>query len=369
MDFFRRYLLPGFVFQSVVIGGGYATGRELVEFFLPAGPLGGLLGLLVAGLVFGLVLAAGFEFARLHAAYDYRGFCRALLGRGWVLFELAFLALLLLILSVVAAAAGELAQANLGVPALSGTLALMAAVALLAFTGSATIQRVLSAWSIVLYAVYLILFGATFVQSGEAIAAAFAASPVGEGWAESGVRYAGYNLAVMPAVLFATAHLASRRETLGAGLMAGALAVVPALLFFVALMALYPGIGAEPVPANALMAALQRPWLALVFHVVVFGTLIETGAALLHAVNERLEQHLADGRRALPRLARPAVALGFLLFAVFAGERFGIVALIARGYGTLTLVFILVLVLPLLTVGVWRIVRAGRHDRPEGEVS
>ena len=42
--FFRKYLLPGFVFQSIVIGGGYGTGRELVEFFLKFGPLGGLLG-------------------------------------------------------------------------------------------------------------------------------------------------------------------------------------------------------------------------------------------------------------------------------------------------------------------------------------
>ncbi len=28
---FARWFLPGFVFQSVIIGGGYATGRELVE--------------------------------------------------------------------------------------------------------------------------------------------------------------------------------------------------------------------------------------------------------------------------------------------------------------------------------------------------
>ncbi len=37
MDFFQKYLLPGLVFQGVVIGGGYATGRELAEFFLPHG--------------------------------------------------------------------------------------------------------------------------------------------------------------------------------------------------------------------------------------------------------------------------------------------------------------------------------------------
>ena len=41
-SFFKKYLLPGFVFQSVVIAGGYGTGRELVEFFLVHSPLAGL---------------------------------------------------------------------------------------------------------------------------------------------------------------------------------------------------------------------------------------------------------------------------------------------------------------------------------------
>ena len=34
MALFNKYLLPGFIFQSLIIGGGYGTGRELVEFFL-----------------------------------------------------------------------------------------------------------------------------------------------------------------------------------------------------------------------------------------------------------------------------------------------------------------------------------------------
>jgi uncharacterized membrane protein YkvI len=40
---FKRWCLPGFAFKAVVIGGGYATGRELAEFFLPSGPWGGSL--------------------------------------------------------------------------------------------------------------------------------------------------------------------------------------------------------------------------------------------------------------------------------------------------------------------------------------
>ena len=79
-DFFRRYLLPGFVFESAVIAGGYATGRELVEFFLPAGPWGGVLGMIVSMLFWSAVLMVSFELARMAKAYDYRSFFKLLLG-------------------------------------------------------------------------------------------------------------------------------------------------------------------------------------------------------------------------------------------------------------------------------------------------
>lgn len=61
--FFQRFLLPGFAFKAVVIGGGYATGRELVEFFLPSGPRGGLLGMLLAMLICSLICTLTFTFA------------------------------------------------------------------------------------------------------------------------------------------------------------------------------------------------------------------------------------------------------------------------------------------------------------------
>ena len=43
---FKAYVLPGIVFQSVIIAGGYGTGREMVEYFLNYGPVGGLLGMI-----------------------------------------------------------------------------------------------------------------------------------------------------------------------------------------------------------------------------------------------------------------------------------------------------------------------------------
>ncbi|MFC1783941.1 hypothetical protein ACFL02_10250 [Planctomycetota bacterium] len=88
-SFFRKYLLPGFVFQSVIIGGGYGTGRELVQYFLQYGPLGGLLGMMITTVMWSVFLALTFEFARCFRAYDYRGFFKELLGRAGTFLDLS----------------------------------------------------------------------------------------------------------------------------------------------------------------------------------------------------------------------------------------------------------------------------------------
>ncbi len=357
MHFFRIYILPGFIFQSVVIGGGYATGRELVEFFFAAGPIGGVFGLLVSGLVFGIVLAVGFEFARVTRTYDYRKFCHELLGRGWFVFEIAYMIQLLLVLSVIGSASGKVVESSFGLPPLVGTLSMMALVGILTFNGSEAIKKVLAGWSILLYGVYVILFFLAFKTFGGVISDTYAQAPIGEGWFSSGILYSGYNLAVLPAVLFAVAQHSKRKETVGAGLTAGALAVIPAVLFFIAMMAKYPEIGDQPVPATYLMSVMNISWLEIIFQIVVFGTFVETGAAMLHAVNLRLEGSFAEQGKHLPRLARPMVSIGFLAVAIFAAEKFGIVNLIAKGYGMLTLVFIAILIIPLMTIGVMKIMR------------
>ena len=88
-SWFQRYLLPGFAFKAVVIGGGYATGRELAEFFLPSGPQGGLLAILLAMVIWSLVCAVTFALSYATRSWNYRAFFKNLLGPFWILFEAA----------------------------------------------------------------------------------------------------------------------------------------------------------------------------------------------------------------------------------------------------------------------------------------
>jgi len=354
---FKIYFLPGFIFQSLVIAGGYATGRELVEFFLSLGPWTGLLAMLVTTLIWSLVIAVSFEFARASRSYDYRSFFKQLLGPAWFLFEAVYFILMLLVLAVIAAASGDMMLHTFGIAPLAGTLLLMVSIGILTFYGSTVIEKFMSGWSFVLYGVYAMFLVWGISLYGGEISLAFETSEISDGWLLGGVKYAGYNLAVIPAILFCIRHIRRRRQALISGGIAGVLAIVPGVLFYCVMVGFYPAIVQDSVPVSTILASYHARWFELLFQVVIFGTFIETGTGLLHAVNERVAQTVTEKGRTLPVYMRPALAVGALVFAIVAGNLLGLVNLIARGYGLLTWAFVLVFVIPVLTLGVLRILR------------
>jgi len=365
-SWFQRYLLPGFIIQSAIIGGAYGSGRELEQFFLRHGPIGGLLGMCVTMVVFSLVLMAAFEFARRFQVFDYRSFCRSLLGPAWPIYEVLYVLTMILVISVVGAAAGDILHDSFGLPTSVGVTGIMVLIALLVFYGSEGVEKFLAAWSFVLYAAYISFFGWHLMQNGGQIAANIGAHPVGEGWLQSGVAYSGYNMAAIPALVFCIRHLHRRREALVAGLLAGPLAMIPAMLFFVAMIGQYDTLIAAgddgALPISILMSALHGAnFFVYVFPIVLFGTFVETGAAMIHGVNERLDHTFAQKGVRMPNWMRPAVALVILVVAVLLAGAIGLTGLVAKGYGTITWGFLLVFVLPLLTRGVWLISRGAPH--------
>ena len=129
MSVFRKYFLPGFVFQGVLIAGGYGTGRELVECFMRYGTHGGIAGMfLVTTVMWAVILAVTFEFSRVFKTYDYRSLLVRVLGPFWVVFEALYLVLMVLVLGVVGSAAGVLLRENFGIPYFFGVGAMLASI-------------------------------------------------------------------------------------------------------------------------------------------------------------------------------------------------------------------------------------------------
>jgi uncharacterized membrane protein YkvI len=362
-NFFQRLILPGLIFQSAMIGGGYATGRELVEFFLRLGPMAGLVAMGVATVVIGLVCAVAFEFARAFSLYDYRVFFRKLLGPGWILFEVAYISLILLILSVLGAAAGELTSNAFGVQPVWGSIVMMVAVGSLVFWGSLAIERFLSVWSILLYLAYGVLIVWSLITFGGEIESNLLThdqptTDLDSLW--NGWTFAGYNVVVFTSVLFVVRHFTCRRDALWAGALCGPLGMIPGLLLLIAMIAHYPQVIDESLPISYLLDKLQAPAFMALFQVVIFGTFIETGTAMLHSVNERISEVYRERAMEMPRILRPFVAATLLVIAIYLAEAVGIVSLIGEGYAYSTYLFLVIVVLPLLTRGLVMICNQGK---------
>ncbi len=369
-SFFQRLIVPGLVFQSALVGGGYATGRELIEFFLKLGPLCSLAAMLVATSLLSLVCAVAFEYSRKFSLYDYRSFFRKLLGSGWIVFEFAYLAMMILVLSVLGAAAGELSNTVIHIPKFAGAVILMIAIAILVFFGSKTIERALSGWSFLLYLSYGVLITWSFVAFGETISETLTTADQPQiGWSvfHSGFIYAGYNMLVFTTVLFVAPHFASRSDALWAGLLCGPLGMLPGLFLLLGMMAHYPHVIDESLPVSYLLEQLQAPGFVLLFQVVIFGTFIETGTALLHSFNERISAAYVERSIRMPSWLRPFVAMTVLFVAIYLAEAVGIVKLISQGYTYSTYLFLVLVTVPLLTRGLWMILSSRVEPERDNE--
>jgi uncharacterized membrane protein YkvI len=352
-SWFQRYLLPGFAFKAVVIGGGYATGRELAEFFLPSGPHGGLLAILLAMVIWSLVCAVTFCLAYATKSWNYRAFFKNLLGSFWVIFEAAYLLFIILILAVFGAAAGAIGSAILNWPQIAGTCCLIVCISLVAAYGSTSVERLFKWVSIFLYGVYGIFVALSFYAFGDRILANLSAPSPSEGWVLGGLTYAGYNVVGAVIILPVLRHLRSSKDALVAGALAGPLAMIPALLFFVCMIAYYPQIGGEPLPSDFLLRRLNFPAFHYLFQLMIFLALLESGTGCVHAFNERVaEAYAARWGRGLSKIARLSITGALLLGSIFLAARFGLVTLIARGYRLLAYLFLAIFVLPVMTLGV-----------------
>lgn len=369
---FHTLLLPAIIAQSMIIGGGYATGREVVQY---AGRFGtwGWLSVAIIAICFSLVMALAFELARLAGAYDYKAWSRNLVGPFWWLVDLLFLSMMLLVIAVMTAAIGEVLQQTLAFPKPLSLVLALACVGFLTWRGSGFIERAKTWGSAALYLGYC-AFSVLVLTApvGDAAAPPPAGSEAGAGEVViTAVLYVAYNVAVVPAVLFCLHRQTRRSETFASGILSGLAMTIPFALTLACLLRFpHASVMEAEVPWLRLIgtAADERAggaalWIAI-FGLVAGWTLIETAVGSIHALLHRVERNLGD----VPRRWRPAsgaltprqkALTAVLVLAAAAGlSTIGIIDLVARGYGTLAWGFIALIVLPLFVVVPYRAFKA-----------
>ncbi len=356
----KIYFLPGAVLQSVMIGGGYGTGRELVEFFTRHGIAEGFLGQLLATVLVQTIFALTLALAVRYQAYDYRSFFKLLLGRAWIVFEILLLILFVLVLAVMGSAAGGILQDVFGLPARTGAVVMLILVVVLTFFGRELITRVLASWSVLLYAVFIAYFVAVISGLNPEAVQSKLTWTVNADWMISGLQYALYNVSAVPIILYAARAIETERQAYASGLAGGLIAMFPGILFHLSFVGAYPGILDAELPVYSMFDQLEMPVLYGCYLIVLFGTFVETGAGNIQGFIERVdgwwqEQHGTT----LNRVHHASIAGVALILASILSD-IGIVDLIAQGYGSIAWGFLFVYLIPLFTIGVYRLYQPGK---------
>jgi len=350
-------LIPGIILQSVLIGGGFATGREIVEYGGKFGPGGLLTGIFIL-IGFTLTAFLTFEISRLNKAYDYKSLLKVLIGPFWFLYEIIYLILAVLIIAVMASAAGNILQEIFGLNYWLGVGGMILLVGFINFKGEQFLVAMKSIGSIALFIAYIFFGISVFLQRKDSIfnllnsASATTPNHSVAILITTGILYVGYNLVVYPAALFSVRQLNSRQDSLISAIFAGFLMTIPWFLTFIAILGYYPSeeVLNAPVPWLVMLQSFNSFYVAI-FGIVVGWTLVETATGMIHGFLSRLSEDLKFNHNSeLSGKQKSAISL-FILTVAIVLSQIGIINLIAKGYSAMSYGVIVIYVIPLFIRG------------------
>jgi uncharacterized membrane protein YkvI len=312
------------VYVGAVVGAGFGSGREILQFFSVYGGAG-LWGCLMAGAAFGWLGARVLQLAAEGRAPDYRRLYAVALGERLATpAEWVSSAALLVGLAAVLAGAGALAADVYGWPPLCGELLMAAAIAAVLAPG----RRGLIGGSLALVpplvaaAVGLFAVEARQGHVGWSLAAVGGPAARHPGaWLLGAVLYVGYNVMLAAVTLCAAGRGRPVRGARAGGLLGGVLLGVLAALVHSVLLAHLGEVADAPLPLGRVVAAYGPAWLAA-YSACLGLALLTTGIATAFTLADRF------GPRRLPvGVAAAAVVLAAL---PLAGR--GLVTLVATAY-------------------------------------
>lgn len=335
---YAKYILPGVLLQSVLIGGGYATGREIYSYGAKFGAMGWISGLTI-GIGFALFAFLTFEICRIYKVYDYKNYIKQVIGPLWPMMDILTVLIAILLIAVMAAATGSIFE-QVGLPNILGSVVIVLICGLLNFKGSKMIEKFESIGTILLYG------GSVTVPL----------------CIYTGILYVAYNINSIPMGMFSLTRQTKRKETFISGLIAGLLMVIPWFLSYFAMMCFYGDtsiVGADvTTPWMEMIKAVNGgPALMALFSLVMGWTLVETATGCIHMIIDRFDVAMEEkGAAKLSDTNRGLITV-ITLIAALVLSRVGVVTLIEQGYSYLSYGFILFYLLPTLLVGGYKIIK------------
>ena len=261
-------------YAAAVIGAGFASGQEIVSFFVKYGKCS-IIGICIACVIFSLFSCAVLCTCVDKKIYNYSDFLDSIFKGGHIrrIMEVMTLVFAAASLCVMTACAGEMGKVLLGVPRIAGALAFTAACGAIFFMGSKKLMEINSVlgavivFGIILSCLYILRFREHQAFANEV------------SMAVSGVVYAGYNLLTAGAILSGMSRcLKSKGEAVLSSAVSGFVLFVMITLIWGVLGIYYGKINLGEIPMLT-MSLRQNNILGIFYGIMLLFAVLTTGVS------------------------------------------------------------------------------------------
>lgn len=361
-----------FVWFATHFGGGFASGRQLVDFYVKYGWYAVFTPILSVGLI-ALVLWCAWQFAVRHGVYDYHSWSvRYFEPLGWLepvfsmLIEAMYLIILLLATGVAFATGGTVLNHIFpDIPYHVGTVGLAVLILSLTIWGSGTVRKASTVMSLLIIAGMLVIYSSNLVANFPRLLQVMRELTEAEGgfWPAlwQSVKYAALQCSLVGAYTAVADGLRTSRDVnrttlLGFCVNAGmlTLASVGALLHF-------PAILSERAPVTYITQHGGGGALGVVLvSALILLAVVSTGVGLIYGSTRRITAWWSarTGRPASRKVDVAASAV--YVVASWCVASYGLIPLIAKGYAWVGAMSAPLIVAPILLVALWRVLRTLR---------
>lgn len=344
----------GALMFSSYVGPGFAAGTQTVAYFLTKGWIGVLVAPLLVGVLTFFWCYLSFEFNRIYKPRDFREqsdmiyhnpVARQALG---IFKDVFSIVQILLVVSGMISAAATILEQMFHLPNIVGTILFAVVMIALTLKGAGLVTKVGSVLTILIIAIVIFIFVIGVGKCAPASRAFMAQRTTPKDYGFS----TGYAWMIMMSVVVlytcgSNAAIPASQNLLGSKKDSLLSALITAILcgcgtaactfLFAAGM---PEITKEPIPMLYTMQKLigAGAWAQYVYVAIAVSAMVSTGVAMLFGVSERYSIWLGKDlmKEKSPEFRRGLVGLIITIVSV-AFSRFGILAIISKGYTAFTL--------------------------------
>ncbi|MBX6966256.1 hypothetical protein [Alcaligenes faecalis] len=292
MSNIKNILGIAMAFVGVVVGAGFASGQEILQFFSSFG-YWGLLGGAVSGLCFTILGMAVGELSQVSVSHSFKEGLYLICGpRMGVVVDIMITFFMYAIAVVMFAGGGSLMEQQWGIPAEYGSIAVMLVTVLIVFLRVDRVMAFIGSVTpiLVLMVIFLCIYSwNTRDLPLEELDVIAHTKPQGAGhWLVGSLLYVSYNMVVgAPFLMIAGAQATSRRNALLGGLVGGLLLGFLIVLISAGVFGRIDTIGSAALPM-LMLATEQSKLLGTIMSVVIFAMILTTSVGVLYSFSARI---------------------------------------------------------------------------------